>query len=66
MNTMTHPGPLEVRLSDELGISAEVAELLRERDMYAEPAYTGRSDLLLVRDIPGAARRRVMLCYELT
>ena len=44
-----------VPLSDQLGISAEVAELLRERDMYAEPAYTGRTDLLLVRDEEGTA-----------
>lgn len=41
--------------NDLLGISAEVAELLRERDMYAEPAYTGRTDLLLVRDEEGTA-----------
>lgn len=44
-----------VPLSEQLGISAEVDELLRERDMYAEPAYTGRTDLLLVRDEEGTA-----------
>ncbi len=48
-------GPLEVRLSDQLGLSAEVQELLREWDMYAEPAYTGSTDLLLVRDEEGTA-----------
>lgn len=42
-------------LSEGLGISADVAELLRERDMYAEPNYTGRTDLLLVRDEEGDA-----------
>ena len=53
MTTKATPG--NVPLSDQLGISAEVAELLRERDMYAEPAYTGRTDLLLVRDEEGTA-----------
>lgn len=48
-------GPDGSALSEGLGISAEVAELLRERDMYAEPAYTGRTDLLLVRDEEGTA-----------
>lgn len=47
--------PLGVSSSEGLGIPADVAELLRERDMYAEPAYTGRTDLLLVRDEEGTA-----------
>lgn len=53
---MTNDATLgNVPLSDQLGISDDVAELLRERDMYAEPAYAGRTDLLLVRDEEGAA-----------
>jgi hypothetical protein len=55
MNETMQSGPLVARLSDLFGISAEVAELLRERDMYAEPAFPGGDNLLLVRDEEGTA-----------
>lgn len=62
---MEQPGaPEAVGSNAGLGISAEVAELLRERDMYAEPAYTDRTDLLQVRGEESTALFQITPCIS--